>query len=141
MDKLTVRQFITKFDNGDFDVDSRKAQIDAGWYDWFCKDSALKNKTKTLGKKIKDVSKLNFFDIDKTYVFMKNNEPIDGKIFDSFGIVDIETDTLIVWIAPKLGYDDKRYKGKTEVFMSDGSKYFDSWKEAKEYIHTLVENN
>ena len=59
--------------------------------------------------------------------------------FDSFGIVDIETGTLIVWIAPKLGYNDKRYKGKTEVFMSDGSKYFDSWKEAKEFLITLRE--
>ena len=64
MDKLTVRQFVTKFDNGDFDTYSLEAQMDAGWCDWFCKDSALKNKTKALGKKIKAVSKLNFFDID-----------------------------------------------------------------------------
>jgi len=139
MDKLTVRQFVTKFDNGDFDTYSLKAQMDAGWCDWFCKDSALKNKTKALGKKIKAVSKLNFFDIDSSYVYMQNTWPIGGKTFDSFGIVDIETDTLIVWIAPKLGYNDKRYKGKTEVFMSDGSKYFDSWKEAKEFLITLRE--
>ena len=139
MDKLTVRQFVTKFDNGDFDVDSLKAQMDAGWYDWFCKDNALKNKTKTLGKKIKDVSKLNFFDIDKTYVYMKNNCPMDGKTYDSFGICDIETGNQIVWIAPKLGYNDKKYKGKTEVFMNDNSKYFDSWKEAKEFLITLRE--
>ena len=138
MDKLTVRQFITKFDNGDFDVDSLKAQMDAGWYDWFCKDSALKNKTKTLGKKIKDVSKLNFFDIDKTYVYMKNNCPMDGKTYDSFGICDIETGNQIVWIAPKLGYNDKKYKGKTEVFMNDNSKYFDSWKEAKVFLSELT---
>ena len=29
MDKLTVRQFVTKFDNGDFDVDSLKTQTEA----------------------------------------------------------------------------------------------------------------
>ena len=139
MDKLTVRQFVTKFDNGDFDVDSLKAQMDAGWYDWFCKDSALKNKTKTLGKKIKDISKIGIFDIDKTYVYLKNNCPMDGKTFDSFGIVDIETDTLIVWIAPKLGYDDKNIRNKTEVYMNDESKYFNNWKEAKEFLITLRE--
>ena len=60
MDKLTVRQFITKFDNGDFDVDSIKVQMDAGWFDWFCKGSALKNRTKIIGRKIKDVSKIGF---------------------------------------------------------------------------------
>ena len=56
-----------------------------------------------------------------------------------FGIVDIETDTLIVWIAPKLGYNDKKYKNKTEIFMNEKSKYFDSWKEAKEFLITLRE--
>ena len=139
MDNLTVRQFVTKFDNGDFDVDSLKTQMDAGWYDWFCRDSALKNKTKTLGKKIKDISKIGFFDIDKTYVYLKNNCTMNGKTYDSFGICDIETGNQIMWIAPKLEYNDKRYKGKTEVFMSDGSKYFDSWKEAKEFLITLGE--
>ena len=139
MDKLTVRQFITKFDNGDFDTDSLKAQMDAGWFDWFCKDSALKNRTKIIGRKIKDVSKIGFFDIDKTYVYLKNNCPMDGKTYDSFGICDIETGNQIVWIAPKLGFNDVKYKNKTEIFMNEKSEYFDSWKEAKEFLKTLRE--
>jgi hypothetical protein len=86
--------------------------MDAGWYDWFCKDSALKNKTKTLGKKIKDVSKIGIFDIDKTYVYMKNCCPLGGKTYDSFGVCDIETCRQIMWIAPKLGYDDRNIMKK-----------------------------
>ena len=49
--KITLRQYVEKFDNGEFDSKSTDVQCDAGWYDWFCKDSSLRNKTYSLTKK------------------------------------------------------------------------------------------
>ena len=33
----------------------KRVQIDAGWYDWFCKDTSLVNKTKRMGNIIKQI--------------------------------------------------------------------------------------
>ena len=38
---LSVRQWQDLFRNGAFQDRSRETQIRAGWYDWFCADSAL----------------------------------------------------------------------------------------------------
>ena len=32
----TVRDWIQKFNNGEFEDDLLETQIEAGWYDWFC---------------------------------------------------------------------------------------------------------
>ena len=139
MDKLTVREFINKFDNGYFDTDDINIQIEAGWYDWFCTDKALQNKTKVLGKKIKCISQLGLFDIDSSYVYMKNCCPLYGKLYDCFGICDIETKKMVMFIALKLGFDIEEYKNKTEIlYMNDKSRYFDSWKEAKVFLSELT---
>ena len=38
---LSVRQWQDLFRSGAFQDRSRETQIRAGWYDWFCADSAL----------------------------------------------------------------------------------------------------
>ena len=40
MDKITVREWINKFNNGEFDKKDYKTQCNAGGYDWFCSDDA-----------------------------------------------------------------------------------------------------
>ena len=57
MDRLRLFRWIDEFMEGNFDADDVKTQIRAGWYDWFCKDSSLANKTKKMGNIIKQVKK------------------------------------------------------------------------------------
>ncbi len=41
MNKITVKEWIEKFNNGEFDKADYETQCAAGWYDWFCSDYAL----------------------------------------------------------------------------------------------------
>ena len=56
-EKLNVSRWIDEFNEGNFADADVKVQILAGWYDWFCKDSSLVNKTKRMGNIIKKVKK------------------------------------------------------------------------------------
>lgn len=46
MKNIIVREWIEKFNHGEFDNEDFETQCAAGWYDWFCS-------TKTLAKKLK----------------------------------------------------------------------------------------
>ncbi len=55
MEKQTLRQWISNFNKGIYDAYDRKTQIEAGWFDWFCRDSSLRNKTYKLGGVVKQI--------------------------------------------------------------------------------------
>ena len=105
------------------------------WYDWFCKDSSLKNKGKYLLKKLKAISKSSKFDNDKCYVFFKNGLTGGGKLFDEFKICDIETGDVIYTVLPTGWGND----GYPEVWGVDNDfesliLKVNSWKELKAWF-------
>jgi hypothetical protein len=61
----------------------------------------------------KFIAKMNI-DIDKTYVFFKNNCPGYGSLYDDFRICDIESGDVIYTVAPSLGYPKR--KGEAEIW-------------------------
>lgn len=66
--------------------------------DWFCKDTALKNKAIKLFKKINQIAKSKKINLEKTYVSFKNNW--GNGFYDDFRICDIRTGFIIYTIAP-----------------------------------------
>ncbi len=70
MDRLRLFRWIDEFMEGNFDVNDVKTQIKAGWYDWFCKDLSLANKTKKMGNIIKQVKRGGKVDLDNNYVWL-----------------------------------------------------------------------
>ena len=44
MKNITVREWIDKFNHGEFDNEDFKTQCAAGWYDWFCSTKSLAKK-------------------------------------------------------------------------------------------------
>ena len=87
--EIPLNEWYEKFSNGDFDSSSLDVQLEAGWYDWFCKDNQLVNKTRSLGKKV--VWMVDNI-IDKKYLpyiycFFKNNCPIGYSLYDDFRLV------------------------------------------------------
>ena len=118
--RLTLRQWIEFFNNGEFDDGSRDKQILAGWYDWFCRDSSLRNKTKRMGQIIKQFKETGKVDLDNTYVWFKNNCPLNGPLFDDFRITDIEDNSVIYTVSINAPWEDTRFVvyGKEDFFIN-----------------------
>ena len=134
MANMSIRTFVEKFEAGLFEDPARSVQCEAGWYDWFCRDESLRNKTRVLGRKVVQLSKSSKINIDTMYVFFKNNCPVDGSLYDSFSICDIATGDVCYWIAPRLGYNGVD-KGKPQVSSYSNlvptlsKENFENWKE------------
>jgi hypothetical protein len=111
--ETSVREFLLA------DKDKQK---DA-WYDWFCKDKVLPNKTKVLTKKLKQIvnemvklpTHQRKFDVDTSYVFFKNNCPMRGQLYDSMSICEIGTGEVLYYICPKTGQVVPSDMGRAEV--------------------------
>lgn len=137
--EISVREWQVAFNNGEFDAADRDTQIDAGWYDWFCKDTSLKNKTKKMGnivKKVKDGGRIN---LDTSYVWFKNNCPFVGRLYDDFRFADIETGKVLYTIC----IDDDRSDYKYEVWGRDNDFKgvlvgFDKQKELVDWLNSAA---
>ena len=40
-ERMTMKKFVERFSNGDFESRNVKIQCEAGWYDWFCMEKGL----------------------------------------------------------------------------------------------------
>lgn len=86
---MKLKIWIERFKNDDFaklenERDDVRKQIEAGWFDWFCEDGELADKTESIGQiivQLKPTGKVNFND---WYVWFKNNCPINGPLYDDF---------------------------------------------------------
>lgn len=136
MKKRTIAQSLELFEQGAFNSPDRATQIDAGWFDWFCKDTSLVNKTKKLYKKLKQIADSKKFDKNKTYVFFKNNCPMSGSLYDSFSICDIKTGEVLYWVTPSCGHNGIS-KRKAEVASRESefeTCVSGTWKDVKDFF-------
>lgn len=109
MDRLSIRNWQTAFESGIFDEPDRRTQISAGWFDWFCKTSSLANKTKKMGSYIMKLENGGKVDIDKTYVFFKNNCPLNGPLYDDFRICDFDSGNVLFTIQINCVWNHTKY--------------------------------
>jgi len=70
------------------------------FYDWFCKDRALERRSGILFSRLKTFLKHVDIDLEKTYVFFKNNCPLGGPLYDDFRICDLETGNVLYTVTP-----------------------------------------
>ena len=130
--QISIEQWIENFDAGKYNGKDCDTQCEAGWYDWFCKDTSLRNKTYKLTPKIKQVAKLLGDEFcEKHYLFFKNNCPMNGDLYDDFRFCSMKDGAVIYTIAPSLGYAS--VKGLSSVWGAEND--FDkelvqgSWKD------------
>lgn len=87
--RTSIRNWVKEYNKGKFLDKNVLIQVEAGWYDWFCKDTSLALKTHRMGqvlKQLKDGGKVN---LDETYVWFKNNCPVNHPLYDDFRIANI----------------------------------------------------
>ncbi len=134
--EFNINQRLAAFEKGEYDNADVTVQINAGWYDWFCKDESLANKTKALYTKLKQIAGSKKIDKEKNYVFFKNNCPMDGSLYDDFRICDIATGNVIYTITPRSGH--RSLKGIGEVYGAEngfkGPLFSGSWKQIKQWF-------
>ena len=99
MSEICIKEWVKRFNAGQYNGRSTATQCEAGWFDWFCKNEQLANKTQFLGKKLLDLLGSPKFDTEKTYVWFKNNCPVTGPLYDDFRIADLESDNTLYTIS------------------------------------------
>lgn len=83
-----------------------------GFYDWFCKDSSLRIRGERLMPKVIKFLKANpTLDLEKHYVFFKNNCPMVGPTYDDFRICDLATGDVVFTVVPLCSHS-----GKAEIW-------------------------
>lgn len=107
--EINVNEWIKRFNNGEFESISTLTQIKAGWYDWFCRETSLRNKTKYMGNIIKKLKSNENFDLNNVYVWFKNNCPLAYPLYDDFRIADLETGKVLFTIQIKSPWSDFNY--------------------------------
>jgi hypothetical protein len=128
--RVTLAAQLNAFESGRF-MDS-DGKVDSGcftFYDWFCKDTSLQRKSKTLFGQVKRFLKSGpEVDILATYVFFKNNCPMNGPLYDDFRIVDIESGNVVYTVVPKCGHS-----GKAELWGRKDNGEFGMLKQAETF--------
>lgn len=134
--EMTLREWIEKYRSGKFNC-SRKSMVEMGWYDWFCNDIQLFDRLCQLAPKVIAVSQSSKIDIDKTYVFFKNNCPVQGPTYDSFSICDIESGDVLCWIGKlRRGSYGENFSGweLTSLIKNDSVQEMRGWDKIRKYF-------
>ena len=135
MDKqIKLSEWIQRFKSGEFENKNTKTQIEAGWFDWFCRDTSLANKTKKMGNIIKQIKAGGKVDLETSYVWFKNNCPLSGPLYDDFRIADIETNNNLIVVQIDCFRNDTKYTAYERldgfdkpVFQSNSSRELVKW--------------
>ena len=109
--KTTLRKQLEVFKQRGVVIDSEGSYSCSNFYDWFCKESSLEKKSVRLMKQVESFVDQFEVDVEKHYVFFKNNCPMVGPLYDDFRVVNIESGDVIWTVIPKCGHS-----GKAEIW-------------------------
>ena len=91
------------------------------FYDWFCRDTSLRTKADKLFKATKTFVKKMNVNVENTYVFFKNNCPMNSDLYDDFRICNVKTGKVIWCITPSRMLDGQSI---CEIWGNDNEGVF-----------------
>jgi len=96
---MNIKTWQDRFNKGEFNSRDNDIQIEAGWFDWFCKDSSLTARTQCLGRFIMRLRNSKRVNVDTMTLFLKNCRPASGQpLYDVAAIKDAN-DEQVFWIS------------------------------------------
>lgn len=136
--KISIKEWIAKFNRGEYDLPDVRTQIKAGWWDWFCRDQSLAKKTEKMGNIIRQLKDGGKFSTKENYVWFKNNCPLTAPLYDDFRIAsmgDGEVQATIVIGDKRNNHRYTVYGRKTKggefnqspLFETDSQRELISW--------------
>lgn len=138
-DRISIKEWIDKYLSGEFDSQDVRVQIQAGWYDWFCKDSSLANKTKKMGNIVRQIKSGGKVNLENWYVWFKNNCPLNGPLYDDFRFAKLDTGDVQMTIQINCCWnkhrysvwgrrgEDKEFEHENPLFETDSLKDLVKW--------------
>ena len=138
---ITIREWLRKYENGDFTPSKYATQQEmlekacsAGWYDWFCNtQSRNKRMEKQFVGLLKKIT--NDYILDNYYIWFKNNCPCAAPLYD-----DIRFEPINQSLREKKYFlvvaNDKRkecrwniwtFKHETYILSTDAKKDIVNW--------------
>jgi len=89
------------------------------FYDWVCKDKALERRAKAIIPKLKFLVAQGILNANKTYVWLKNNCPMIGTLYDDFRISALnENETFLGGFCPQTGHTN--IENKCSIWYFEG---------------------
>lgn len=89
------------------DPETPQEAIDLGWGDWFCKETALPRKTRSLVQRLRKLVKTSpYLDLTTVGVKFGNRQPMKGSMYDTFSLVDLVTGDPVVVVVPRREYKE-----------------------------------
>jgi hypothetical protein len=134
--KMTIREFMWKYEGGFFGDNTFETACEAGWHDWFCPVSKLEKRLDKLYPKIKVIVQSEKINIDTMFVVFENVCPAEGSLYDRFAIGGMKSDETLYVIVPKSGH--KGDKGRAELWGREnglnGPIITGTWETIKTYF-------
>lgn len=140
--RISIGEWQGRFEEGLYDASDTKTQIEAGWYDWFCRDASLRNKTKKMGNIIKQIRNGGKVDTKNWYAWFKNNCPLTGPLYDDFRLARRDTGDVQMTIQIDCCWNKRRYsvwgrKGEDKEFEHEEALFeTDSQKGLVKWLNT-----
>lgn len=121
--RISISEWIDKYNNNEFNTYNIKKQIEAGWYDWFCKNNTLKSKTIKMGKIINKLKAGGKVKLTDWYVWFKNNCPLNGLLYDDFRFARLDSGDVMFIVQMDCCWNEFRFSvyGRTP----DGEGHWD----------------
>lgn len=98
--EISLKEWCSRYINGDFMAEDRATQISAGWYDWFCEDDTLERRLRAMAPLVLAIKSSPRFNQNKVFVFFKNCCPaIKHPLYDQFKICDMKTGDVMFCVS------------------------------------------